>query len=267
MTDVALIAGRGRLPVLVAEAAGPAVYAAGDAAVEAPGVRGRFRLERAASFLGALSEQGIRRICLAGGVDRPVIDEGAIEPASVPLIERLASVMTEGDDAALRALLDYFEEAGFEIVPPHALRPDLLPEPGLLTGEIGPRDEADAARAAEILSATGALDIGQGCVVAQGLCLAVEAHPGTDFMLAGLTGDLAGRRPPPERGRGLLMKAPKPDQDRRVDLPVIGAETVRLAARAGLGGIAFEAGGVMVPNREDTVRAAEAEGLFLWCRP
>ena len=176
-------------------------------------------------------------------------------------------MLKKGDGSALSVLIDFFEGNGFTIVAPQDVRPDLMPHPGVLAGRIGPQDEADAMRAAEILSTTGPLDIGQGCVVARGLCLAVEAHPGTDFMLSYLRGDLNGRRPVTDHGRGLLLKAPKPGQDRRVDLPVIGVETVRGAAEAELGGIAFEAGGVLVPDLPDVVAAAEDAGLFLWCRP
>jgi hypothetical protein len=140
----------------------------------------------------------------------------------------------------------------------------------------------------------GAADIGQALVVAQGQVIAVEAQPGTDWMLAsllaregeraptgglfddpfGVAADMFGgpavTRP---RGRdpalppgGLLYKAPKPAQDLRADLPAIGPETVRGAAAAELEGIVIEAGGVMVLDRAATVAAADAAGLFLWVR-
>ncbi|MEZ5885126.1 MAG: LpxI family protein, partial [Paracoccaceae bacterium] len=101
--------------------------------------------------------------------------------------------------------------------------------------------------------------------VAQGLCLAVEALPGTDAML-----DFAalhqGLRPDPAGARGVFYKAPKPGQDRRIDLPAIGPQTVARAAAAGLAGIAWEAGGVLLLGREKTLAAAQEAGLFLWSR-
>jgi DUF1009 family protein len=124
--------------------------------------------------------------------------------------------------------------------------------------------------------------------------IAIEAQPGTDWMLASLlsrggerlpTGGLlddpfgvaadmfGGPAVASRRGRdprlppgGLLYKAPKPGQDLRADLPAIGPDTVRGAAAAGLEGIVIEAGGVMVLDRAETVRAADAAGLFLWVR-
>ncbi|MBL3554656.1 LpxI family protein, partial [Rhodovulum sulfidophilum] len=123
-----------------------------------------------------------------------------------------------------------------------------------------------SARAAAIVAALGASDLGQGAVVAQGLCLAVETLPGTDAMLAWVA-DVAGAcRPDPKGAKGVLCKAPKPSQDRRVDLPAIGPATVEAAHRAGLAGIAVEAGGVLVLEPEETLARADALGLFLWVR-
>ncbi len=83
----------------------------------------------------------------------------------------------------------------------------------------------------------GAADVGQGCVVQQGLVLAVEAIEGTDAMLlraGALRRDGIG---------GVLVKLVKPGQDKRADLPTIGPDTVRHAAAAGLRGLAFEGRG------------------------
>ena len=141
-----------------------------------------------------------------------------------------------------------------------------MPGAGVLAGEVTDADRRDADRAAAIVAALGAVDVGQGCVVQQGLCLAVEALPGTDAMLAGVAALPAGLRPDPARGQGLVYKAPKPGQDRRVDLPALGPQTVARAAAAGLGGIAWEAGGVILIDRAAMVDAAQAAGLFLWAR-
>jgi DUF1009 family protein len=85
-------------------------------------------------------------------------------------------------------------------------------------------------------------------------------------MLAGVAQIDPALRPDPALGRGLLYKAAKPGQDRRIDLPAIGPDTVAAVARAGLGGIAFEAGGTILLDRAATIAACEAAGLFLWAR-
>jgi hypothetical protein len=132
----------------------------------------------------------------------------------------------------------------------------------VLAGKLSAFAEADAARAEAIVAALGAVDVGQACVVARGLCLAVEALPGTDAMLAQVAALPEALRP---KG-GLLYKAAKPGQDRRLDLPALGVETIKGAAAAGLAGIAFQAGSVICLDLPAMQAEAVARGLFLWAR-
>ena len=138
--------------------------------------------------------------------------------------------------------------------------PALLPEAGSLTERKPDRDWAEEAICAQsALAAMGEADIGQSCVVHRGQVLALEGSFGTDWMLNSLA-----RRP--DDGGGIFFKAPKPTQDRRIDLPVIGPETVARAATAKLEGLVIEHGGVIVLDRNATVSAADKAGLFLWVR-
>ena len=163
--------------------------------------------------------------------------------------------------------ISFFEEAGLAVRAATDLVPDLLPARGVLT-EVKPSDAhaRDAERGAEVVKAMSSVDLGQSCVLCRGQVIAVEALPGTDWMLTSLA------EVPPELGEkfaagGLLYKAPKPGQDRRVDLPAIGPNTVSRAAAAGLNGIVIEAGGVMVLDLPSTIASANDAGLFLWVRP
>jgi len=157
-----------------------------------------------------------------------------------------------------------FEEAGFTVAGVADVAPDLLPGPGVLAGAPSAADQADAARAAAIVAALGAVDVGQGAVVAQGLCLAVETLPGTDAMLDFVAA--TARRPDPAGARGVMFKAAKPGQDRRIDLPTLGLQTLARAHAAGLAGVAFQAGDVIVLDRAAMLAEAERLGLFLWAR-
>ena len=98
------------------------------------------------------------------------------------------------------------------------------------------------------------------------LCLATETLSGTDAMLASLATIPDSLRPNPKQGRGLLYKAPKPTQDRRIDLPTLGPATVQAAANAGLGGIAWEAGHTLTLDLPTMQQIAQDQGLFLWSR-
>ena len=143
--------------------------------------------------------------------------------------------------------------------------PDLLIEAGFL-GQISPtvEDLDDIARAAEIASALGRVDVGQAAVVAQGICLGVESIQGTDALLRFVMETAVAFRPNPIAAKGVLFKAPKSIQDRRFDLPAIGPDTVKAAAKAGLAGIALAAGQAMILDRAATVAAADQTGLFIY---
>jgi DUF1009 family protein len=263
----AIIAGQGRLPAALAAAMiePPLVAALDGFSPEALTVDLTFRVERLVPFLRALDREGVRQVIFAGAVTRPRLDPALLDEATAGLLPRLMAAMAAGDDATLQVVIEIFEEFGFSVVGVEAVAPDLLPGTGVLAGTVGPRDEADASRAAAIVAALGAVDVGQGAVVAQGLCLGVEALPGTDVLLAQVAGTST-LKPDPARGKGVFYKAAKPGQDRRIDLPTIGPDTLRGAAAAGLGGVAFQAGSVICLDLAEMKQLAGALDLFLWAR-
>jgi DUF1009 family protein len=113
------------------------------------------------------------------------------------------------------------------------------------------------------LQASGAFDIGQAAVVAGKRILAVEAAEGTDQMLARVAELRANGRIDIAAGAGVLVKAPKPGQDQRFDLPSIGPQTVTGVARAGLAGIAVVSAKTVIADAESVVREADRAGLFV----
>jgi UDP-2,3-diacylglucosamine hydrolase len=264
MTRLALIAGRGALPAaLVAALPEPPMVCALDGfAPEALAVDQPFRVERLALLLRALQDAGVTQVCFAGAVQRPRLDPALFDPQTAQMVPRLLAAMQAGDDATLREVIAIFEEADFAVVGVEDIAPALLPTAGLLAGQTSAQDEADASRAALIVQALGAVDVGQGAVVAQGLCLGVETLSGTDAMLAGVAALPADLRP---RG-GLFYKAAKPGQDRRIDLPTLGVETLRRVSAAGLAGLCFQAGSVICLDLPAMQAEAKALGLFLWAR-
>ncbi len=264
MSRIAVIAGQGRLaPAVIAALDDPLVYALDGFAPDVAATP--FRLERLVPFLDSLIEAGVERVVFAGAIRRPRLDPEAFDPRTAQLVPRILGAMQSGDDSALREVLKVFEENDLTICGVDEVIPDLIPSEGVLTGTVSDADRRDADRAAAILTGLGPFDIGQGAVVAQGLCLAIETLPGTAAMLE-FAAAHAGLRPNPNGARGVFYKAPKPEQDRRVDLPTIGPDTVTQAAAAGLAGIVWQAGGVILLDRDEAVRRADAAGLFLWAR-
>lgn len=271
---VAIVAGRGALPVALARAlrdGGRSVVLAEMAGHAADNPDGLpvipFRVEKLGALFKALRSAGVVEVVFAGAVARPRLDPAQFDFKTMTLAPRFLPALKGGDDAILRAVLDIFAAEGFAVRAAHEIAPGLLPPQGVLTrAQPGARDRKDAARAAGIVAALSAVDVGQGAVVAGGLALGIEALPGTDRMLAQVAALPSDLRPDPAVARGVLFKGPKAGQDRRVDLPVIGPDTVTAAAAAGLSGVVIAAEGVMVLSRDRAVQVADAAGLFLWVR-
>ncbi|MBL8531021.1 MAG: UDP-2,3-diacylglucosamine diphosphatase LpxI [Hyphomonadaceae bacterium] len=267
-----LIAGGGELPVLLAEhcrASGAPYFVAritpfAEAALEAhPGAGAG--LGAMGARMDALRAAGCDAIVLIGQVPRVDPRTLQLDAGAMAMLPALLAAAPKGDDALLRAVLTEHERAGFRVIGAEAAMADLLAQPGSWGARTPSASElSDIKRAAKVAAASGALDIGQGAVVCEGLVLAVEAQEGTDAMLRRVA-DLPERlRGAPERRRGVLVKRPKPIQERRIDLPTIGVRTVEGAAAAGLAGIAVEAGGALVARLAEVVAAADAAGLFLY---
>ncbi len=261
-----IIAGGGPLPGRVAAAAlaeGRAVFVVALEGFAEPAVIGAYphatvRMGAAGRILALLREHHCSDVVLIGPVRRPSLLHLRPDAEAARLLARVGRAAFAGDDGLLAAIHRVIADEGFRIVGAHEIDPEALGPAGQL-GRIAPDQaaHADIARAIAVVRALGAVDVGQGCVVQQGIVLAVEAIEGTDAMLA-RSKTLAR----PGLG-GVLVKLVKPGQDRRADLPTIGPRTVDRARAAGLRGIAFEAGGTILLERAASIAAADRAGLFL----
>ncbi|NVO55185.1 UDP-2,3-diacylglucosamine diphosphatase LpxI [Rhodobacteraceae bacterium B1Z28] len=259
---LALIAGTGALPneVVAQLAQRPVICAMEGFLPDDLSTDIVFPLEQLGSFINDLRAKGVTEICMAGAVKRPMIDPSRIDAATLPLVPILQKAIMSGDDGALRAVIGIFEDSGLQVRAAHEIAPNLLPPVGCLTeAQPSESDLTDANRAAGILRAMGGADIGQACAVSKGQALAIECIFGTAWMLQSLT-----QRP--DAGGGVLFKGPKPEQDRRADLPAIGPDTVSGAVAAGLSGIVIEKGGVIVLQRDRVIAECNRLGLFLYVR-
>ena len=261
-----ILAGGGSLPGQVAaaaRAAGRPVFLVGldghaDPAVLAPYPHTILRMGAAGAILASLRAQGCAELVLIGRVRRPSFAALRPDKDGARMLARIGRAIFAGDDGLLAAVIRVLGDEGFRVLGAQEVLTAALGQVGLLS-RTGPdaQARADIARGIAVARVLGAADVGQGCVVQQGLVLALEAIEGTDAMLARAAG-LA--RPGPG---GVLVKLVKPGQDRRADLPTIGPDTVRAVAAAGLRGIAFEAGGTLLAERDALGGAADAAGVFL----
>jgi UDP-2,3-diacylglucosamine hydrolase len=261
-----VIAGSGPLPGQVAaaaRAAGRDVFIVGlegfaDPAVLAPWPHEFIRFGAAGRFLAVLRAHGCQDLVMIGPVRRPSFLGLRPDAAGVKILARIGKAAFTGDDGLLKAIIGVFAEEGFAVIGAHEVMREVLAPPGLLT-RAAPDALAlsDIQRGVDVLRLLGQADVGQACVVQQGLVLAVEAIEGTDAMLA-RSGTLRW-----EGAGGVLVKLCKPGQERRADLPTIGPDTVRNAVAAGLRGLAFEARATILAEKESCLAAADAAGFFL----
>ncbi len=260
-----ILAGAGELPLRLIEAcraeARPvfvlAFEGSADPAMTIGVPHAWVRLGAAGEGLRLLRENGVEELVMAGGVPRPSLLSLRPDWRTAKFFARIG-YRALGDVGLLKAVIRELEQEGFRVIGAD----DILGAALAPTGPLGrhrPDAEADAdiALGFRILRAMGALDIGQAVVVQQGLVLGVEAIEGTDALIARCA---ALRREGPG---GVLVKAAKPGQERRADLPTIGSKTVAGAARAGLRGIAIEAGATLLVDRGAIVEAADRAGLFV----
>ncbi len=256
---IALLAGRGTLPVLLIETfqsqKRPFVVLAFTGQTDSSLVEtcphvwvGFGEIGKAHAYL---KENKIQEIVMAGAMTRPKMSEIRPDWEGMKWMAKIVA-QSIGDDNLLRAVIGMVEANGYRVVAPDDLLDGLLTIEGTLTACV-PDDQAwrDIHQGVKILETLSELDIGQAVIVQDGCVLGIEAVEGTDGLI---------RRTCPG---GILVKMAKKQQERRVDLPTIGPETVKAGIASGLRGIAVEAGKSLLLNREETVRLANENGLFI----
>ena len=264
---VGILAGGGPLPFQVAECVrrqGCEVFIVGfQDFVDLDQIRSWphriIRLAAAGEILSSLRQAGCGDIVLIGPVRRPALRDLRPDAEGARLLARVGRALFSGDDGLLGALVRIFGEEGFRVRGAHEFLTQSLGRAGAL-GRVRPDAQAmsDITRGVAVVRGLGALDIGQGCIVQDGLVLAVEAIEGTDQML-----ERAARLMQPGLG-GVLVKMLKPGQEARADMPTIGPNTVVNAQAAGLRGIAFETGCTLLTDPAECEATADRLGLFLY---
>lgn len=222
------------------------------------------RIGAAGRLKEILLEKGCRDVFMTGTFRRPRFSEIDWDMGTVRALSSIMRLRFGGDDKVVNGVVHIFESEGFRIVGPREVLPVLVAEAGVL-GKVKPsrRARADIADGLAAIRHMGRLDIGQAVVVLSRRIIAVEAAEGTDAMIrrcADLRSSGRVALPPPS---GVLVKAAKPGQELRLDMPVVGLDTVRSAIDAGLEGIALEAGAVLIPQRYEALELADEAGLFV----
>jgi UDP-2,3-diacylglucosamine hydrolase len=270
--SLAIICGGGSFPGALAEAVvrrgrRPVMFGIkgwADATVIGRYAHHWISIGQAGRFFRLARAENCRDVLFIGSVLRPPISQLRLDWQTIRLLPHLARAYRGGDDKLLSGVAAIAESGGLRVVGVKEVAPEVfMPEGALGRHQPSERDKADIARALSMIATLGPFDVGQAAVVANNNVIAVEAAEGTDNMLARIAELRQLGRVTTARGTGVLVKAPKPGQDRRFDLPSIGPRTIENVARAGLAGLAVTAGSTMIAEADQVTAAADRAGIFL----
>lgn len=220
------------------------------------------KLGQLGNLFRIMRAEGASELVMIGSLVRPALHRIGFDFKTLLLLPKIARSFRGGDNTLLSGIAGIIEQEGFKVRGVHELLPELLMPEGPV-GSLRPSadQEEDIHIGFDLVRALGTFDVGQAAVVANRRVLAVEAAGGTAEMLSHLA-ELRKIGKVRQSG-GVLVKAPKPKQDRRIDLPAIGPETVEQVKAAGLNGIAVDAGGTIIADPAGITRAADAAGIFI----
>ena len=261
---VAIVAGNGRFPLLVFEAAreqgmDPVVFAIKEEASDELGRVANtiywLSLGEVAKLLELLGQEAVKQVVLAGQVKHKQL-YSSIAPDEL-VTQTLGGMERRNTDALIGAFVSLLERIGLEVLDSTVFLKPLLAAPGVIT-QRGPDSSelGDIRYGREVASRLAGLDIGQTVVVADRACLALEAMEGTDAVIQRAATLSNGRRL-------VVVKVSKPDQDMRFDVPVVGIKTIEVMIRANARVLAVDAGKTLMFERPQMIEAADAAGIAI----
>lgn len=201
---------------------------------------------------------GITDLVFIGALQRPSLKDLKLDQLGRKWILKLGW-KAFGDDGLLQGIGTLLEQEGFQLLGIQDVLPHVTCPPGLLTKRAPSlEDWKNIRKGAHISQVLGRLDIGHSVIMQEEVVLALEAIEGTQQMM--------------ERSRDLclsdakicLVKTCKPQQTKKIDLPVIGKDTVDFLVKLGAAGAAFSAGTTLIIDIEEIIKTADANGLFLY---
>jgi len=268
-----LIAGNGRFPFLVLDAAraqGNEVIVAAikeetDPAIESNGTKVHWlSLGELSKLIETFKAEGITRALMAGQVKHKQIFS-SIRP-DWRLAKLLLSLGTRNTDSLIGAIAKVLEDEGIYLMRSTEFLEPLLAKPGILTKRAPTEEEKkNIAYGRDVARHIAHYDIGQTVVIAESACVAVEAMEGTDVTIEragaimGSLGDTASTL-----SRALtVVKVAKPNQDMRFDVPTVGVKTIDIMATTGATCLAIDAGRCLLLDGEKIITAADRANIAI----
>ena len=269
--QLAIIAGEGSLSDVIIETArkkgwNVTVFAIGDLSITKNQSISLIEMKRLdiGRIFKILKSQKIKNICMVGYIPRPnnlrdYLDFQYLNPQTLSLLFKSIGILRGGDASLFKKINSLLENKGYKVIGASEIAPNLTLKEGLYSSKrVSKVEFDDIKKAQQCAEITGYLDIGQAVVVKNGRVLAIEAAEGTDAMLERVAclGGISIKR------GGVILKSAQINQDKRVDMPTIGPDTIKNIVKANLSGIAITADDVIVLDFQQVIEIIEGNNLY-----
>ncbi len=210
-------------------------------------------------ILKTMSDEKITSVVFAGDIKRPGLLSLKVDSIGLSVMARITASKIHGDNSALSIIAKFLEEHGLKVISPNSILPSLLTPAGIL-GKIKPDqdDLKDIEIGKIVLAKLSDMDIGQATIVENSYVLGIEAAEGTDSLIKRCA-DLKRET----MRKGVLVKMKKTMQDKRLDLPTIGTNTIYYVYKANLRGIAVNTNGSIIISLPEVITLADKYGIFV----
>ena len=264
-TNLCVIAGGGILPRKLADNFDPSgdriFFLAFRNVTDPEVVAGRHHewldLGEVQKAIDAMHRNNVDKVVMAGPIQRPALSSLALDIRALQMLAK-GGLKAFGDDGLLSLVAKEIEKEGIKVIGIEQILPGVLTKEGLLAGPAPTKISwDDIKRGLQVLNSLGPCDVGQSIAVQEGIVLAIEAIEGTDQMIE-RAGSLQRNVSGP-----ILIKISKTNQDKRVDLPTAGPETVNNAIRSGFQGLALEANNSLLLDKDRVIKIAEKNSFFV----
>ena len=264
-TNLCVIAGGGILPRKIADNFDPSgdriFFLAFRNVTDPEVVVGRhhewLELGEVQKAIDAMHRNAVDKVVMAGPIQRPALSSLALDTRGLKMLAK-GGLKVFGDDGLLSLVAKEIEKEGIKVIGIEQILSEVLTKEGLLAGPALTKISwDDIKRGLQVLNSLGSCDVGQSIAVQEGIVLAIEAIEGTDQMIE-RAGSLQRNVSGP-----ILIKMSKANQDKRVDLPTAGPETVNNAIRWGFQGLALEANNSLLLDKDRVIKIAEKNSFFV----
>ena len=261
-SDLAIISGSGKLPLLINSTYKKATnFTFTDPEKDTEDKVVKCEFERLGFLFDSLKKNRIRRVVMAGAINRPQFDQSKLDDYTLSIMPKLTDKLVRGDNELLSFIADEFEKNGYQIIGASEILPNLTLKPGIVCGTPYEFIKRDIKKADKILTLLSPADIGQGVVIENGLVLGIETLQGTNELLK-FVAKTASHLRIDSKG-GIFVKRPKVNQNLRFDMPVVGPETIQLAFGSGLRGLVVSPNSVIILDKEKCIQIAEENNFFI----